>query len=86
MYILNTHQDLSHSVHQLARVVHNPGPSHFKTLDHVLFYLSGTVGLCFIVGNWTAAGLQYPAGFHANVIFMLNICKYILIYIYINVS
>ena len=67
MYILNTHQDLSHSVHQLARVVHNPGPSHIKALDHVLRYLAGTVDLCLIVGNWTPADLQYPAGFHANV-------------------
>ena len=68
IYILNTHQDTSHTVHQLARVVHNPGPSHFQALDSSdACYLSGTVDLCFIVGNWTPADLQYPAGFHANV-------------------
>jgi len=73
IYILNTHQDishsskLSHSVHQLDRVVHNPGPSHFQALDNVACSLSETVDLCFIVGNWTPADLQYPSGFHANV-------------------
>ena len=67
MYILNTHQDLSHSVHQLARVVHNHGLSHFQAFDNVACSLSRTVDLCFIAGNWTPADLQYPAGFHANV-------------------
>ena len=67
MYILNTHQDISHSVHQLARVVHNPGPSNFQALGNVACSLSETVDLCFIVGKWTPADLQYPSGFHANV-------------------
>uniref|UniRef100_A0A7S0MSU5 Reverse transcriptase Ty1/copia-type domain-containing protein n=1 Tax=Cryptomonas curvata TaxID=233186 RepID=A0A7S0MSU5_9CRYP len=65
-YILNTHPDLVHSVHQLARFVHNPGPSHIKALDHVLRYLAGTGDLCLIVGNWTDTDLRFLAGFHSN--------------------
>jgi hypothetical protein len=65
-YILNTHPDLVHSVHQLARFVHNPGPSHIKALDHVLRYLAGTGDLCLIVGNWTEADLRFLSGFHCN--------------------
>jgi hypothetical protein len=65
-YILNTHPDLVHSVHQLARFVHNPGPSHIKALDHVLRYLAGTGDLCLIVGNWTDTDLRFLAGFHTN--------------------
>ncbi len=65
-YILNTHLDLVHPVHQLARFVHNPGPSHIKALDHVLHYLAGTGDLCLIIGNWTDTDLRFLAGFHSN--------------------
>ena len=54
-------------MHQLARVVHNSGPSHIEALDHVLRYLAATFDLCLIVGNCTPADLQYPAGFQAYV-------------------
>jgi hypothetical protein len=46
MYILNSRPDLTHSVHQVARYVHNPGPAHVKALDHILRYLAGTGYLC----------------------------------------
>ena len=67
MYILNSRPNLTHSFHQLARFVHNPGPAHIKALDHILRYLAGTGDLCLIVGNWTAVDLRFLAGFHGNV-------------------
>ncbi len=42
MYILNSRPDSTHSVHQVARFVQNPGPAHVKALDHILRYLVGT--------------------------------------------
>jgi hypothetical protein len=35
MYILNSRPDLTHSVHQVARFVHNLGSTHVKALDHI---------------------------------------------------
>ena len=64
MYILHTRPDVLHAVHQLARFVHNPGPSHVAALDHLLRYLAGTVDLTLIVGNWTEQDLKYDSGFH----------------------
>jgi hypothetical protein len=55
-----------HAVHQLSRIVHNPGPAHVKALDHLLHYLAGTVDLAFIVGNWTDIDKSFPSGFHGN--------------------
>ena len=66
MYILNSRPDLMHSVHQVARFVHNPGPAHIKALDHILRYLAGTGDLCLIIGNWTAVDLRFLAVFHVN--------------------
>ncbi len=51
MFILNSRPDLKHSVHQVARLVHNPGSAHVKALDHILRYLAATGDLCLIVGN-----------------------------------
>ena len=53
LYSLHTRPDFMHAVHQLSRIVHNPGPAHVKALDHLLCYLAGTVDLAFIVGHWT---------------------------------
>jgi len=64
MYILHSRPDVLHAVHQLARFVHNPGPTHVAALDHLLRYLAGTVDLALIVGNWTEQDLKYPSGFH----------------------
>jgi hypothetical protein len=55
-----------HAVHQLSRIVHNPGPAHVKALDHLLCSLAGTVNLAFIVGNWTDIDRSFPSGFHGN--------------------
>jgi hypothetical protein len=66
MYILNSRPDLTHSVHQVARFVHNPGPPHVKALDHILRYLAGTGDLCLIVGNWTPVDHRFLMGFHLN--------------------
>jgi len=64
MYILHSRPDVLHAVHQLARFVHNPGPTHVAALDHLLRYLAGTVDLTLIVGNWTDQDLKYESGFH----------------------
>ena len=66
MYILNSRPDCMHSVHQVARFVHNPGPAHVKALDHILRYLAGTADLCLIIGNWTDVDYRFLAGFHVN--------------------
>jgi hypothetical protein len=65
-YILNTHPDRVHSVHQLARIVHNPGPAHVKALDHILLYLAETVDLYWILANWTATDLWFLFCVHSN--------------------
>jgi hypothetical protein len=64
MYILNSRPDLTHSVHQMARFVNNPGSAHVKALDHILRYLAGTGDLCLIVGNWTPVDRRFLVGFH----------------------
>jgi hypothetical protein len=66
MYILNSRPDLTHSVHQVARFVHNPGSAHVKALDHILRYFAGTGDLCLIVGNWTPVDRRFLVGFHVN--------------------
>jgi hypothetical protein len=66
LYSLHTRPDIMHAVHQLSRIVHNPGPAHVKALDHLLRYLAGTVDLAFIVGNWTDIDRSFPSGFHGN--------------------
>ena len=66
LYSLHTRPDIMHAVHQLSRIVHNPGPAHVKALDHLLSYLAGTVDLAFIVGNWTDIDRSFPSGFHGN--------------------
>jgi hypothetical protein len=64
MYILNSHPDLTHSVHRVARFVHNPGPAHVKALDHILRYFAGTFDPCLIIGNWTSVDRRFLLGFH----------------------
>jgi hypothetical protein len=66
LYSLHTGPDFMHAVHQLSRIVHNPGPAHVKALDHLLCSLAGTVNLAFIVGNWTDIDRSFPSGFHGN--------------------
>jgi hypothetical protein len=66
MHILDPRPDLTHSVHQVARLVHNPGPAHVKALDHIFRYLAGTGDLCLIVGNWTPIDHRFLVGFHLN--------------------
>jgi hypothetical protein len=66
MFLLHSRPDLMHSVHQVARFVHNPGSAHVKALDHIFRYLAGTVDLCFIVGNWTPVDTRFLVGFHVN--------------------
>ena len=66
MYSLHTRPDIMHAVHQLSRIVHNPGPAHIKALDHLLRYLAGTMDLVFVVGNWTEIDRKFPSGFHGN--------------------
>jgi hypothetical protein len=58
--------DLTHSVHQLAHFVHNPGPAHVKAFDHILHYLAGTCDLFIIIGNWTSVDRRFLLGFHLN--------------------
>ena len=66
LYSLHTRPDIMYAVHQLSRIVHNPGPAHVKALDHLFRYLAGTVDLAFIVGNWTDIDRSFPSGFHGN--------------------
>ena len=66
MYSLHTRPDIMHAVHQLSRIVHNPGPAHIKALDHLLRYLAGTMDLVFVVGNWTEIDRKFPSGFQCN--------------------
>ena len=66
LYTLHTRPDIMHSVHQLSRIVHNPGPSHVKAVDHLLRYLAGTVDLTFVIGNWTEIDRRFASGFHGN--------------------
>jgi hypothetical protein len=65
-YILNSRPDLTHSVHQVARFVHNPGPAHVNALDRILRYLAGTGDLFIIIGNWTSVDRPFLLGFHLN--------------------
>ena len=37
MYSLHT-RPVMHPVHQVSRIIHNPGLEHIKTLDHLLCY------------------------------------------------
>jgi len=66
LYTLHTRPDIMHSVHQLSRIVHNPGPSHVKAVDHLLRSLAGTVALTFVIGNWTEIDRRFASGFHSN--------------------
>jgi hypothetical protein len=66
LYSLHTRPDIMHTVHQLSRIVHIPGPAHVQALDHLLRYLAGTVDLAFKVGNWTDIDRSFPSGFHSN--------------------
>ncbi len=66
MYILNSRPDLIHAVHQVVCFVHNPGPAHVKTLDHVLRYLAGTENHCLLIGHSTSVDLRFLAGLHSN--------------------
>ena len=49
MYFTMTCLDIRHAAHQLARVVHNPGPVHVLALDHRLQYLANTSNLAFLM-------------------------------------
>ena len=40
LYSLHTRPDIMYVVHQLSRIVHNPGPAHVKALDHLFRYLA----------------------------------------------
>jgi hypothetical protein len=66
MSILNSSPDLTHSVHEIALFVHNPGSAHVKALDSVSRYLAGTVDLCFITGNRTTIDHRFLAGLHVT--------------------
>jgi hypothetical protein len=66
MSILNSSPDLTHSVHDIALFVHNPGSAHVKALDNVTRHLAGTVDLCFLIGNWTTIDHWFLAGLHVN--------------------
>ena len=66
LYTLHTRPDKMHSVHPLSRIVHNPGPSHVKAVDHLLRSLAGTVALTFVIGNWTEIARRFASGFHSN--------------------
>ena len=69
-YHLNSRPDtisiLVHSVHQVARFVHNPSSSHVKALDYILHNLVVTSNLCLIIGNWTPVDLRFLLWFHLN--------------------
>jgi hypothetical protein len=66
LYSMHTRPDIWYTVPQLSRIIHNPGPEHVKALGNFLRYLAGTVGLAFIVGNWTDIDKSFPSGFHGN--------------------
>ena len=66
MYSLHTCPDIMHAVHQLSRIVHNPGQEHIKALNHSLWYLAGTTDLVFVVRNWTEVYRIFPSGFHGS--------------------
>ena len=55
-----------HAVHQLSRIVCNPGPAHIKALDHLLRNLAGTIDLVFVLGYCTQVDRTFASGFHVN--------------------
>jgi hypothetical protein len=41
--LYSTRPDIMHAVHELSRIVHNPGSAHVNALDDLLRYLAGTI-------------------------------------------